>query len=245
MKTGTKGDYDTQFFQSLQVSSASSAKVIAPMVIDWIEPASVIDIGCGTGAWLSVFGDLGVADLHGVDGDHVDRSLLDIPRDRFEAHNLEHAYAADRVFDLAMSLEVAEHLPEECAVTYVQSLTTLAPVVLFSAAIPHQGGEGHVNCHWPDYWATLFKNQEYVAVDCLRPRIWGNSSVAWWYQQNMVLYIRTEALRNYPKIEELRESCPEAPPSLVHPECLQAWVDWGMEQSERYWDVLKETQLGR
>jgi hypothetical protein len=62
-----------------------------------------------------------------------------------------------RTFDLAICLEVAEHLPPEAAEGFIDSLTRLAPVVLFSAAITFQVGNQHLNGQWPDYWATLFR----------------------------------------------------------------------------------------
>ena len=93
-------------------------------------------------------------------------------------------------FDLAISMEVAEHLPERCAEPFVESLTRLADVVLFSAAVPFQGGIGHVNEQWGSYWVALFRNRGYTAVDIIRKRIWNDDQIPYWYRQNTLLFVK-------------------------------------------------------
>src|SRR5208283_2885437 len=99
---------------------------------------------------------------------------------------------------LAMSLEVAEHLPPQSAKGFVDCLTRLAPVVLFSAAIPFQGENHHVNKQWPDYWVALFKADDYLPIDCIRGKIWGNDRVDYWYAQNMILFVNAARVREDP-----------------------------------------------
>jgi hypothetical protein len=129
-------------------------------------------------------------DIFGIDGFYVRRELLEIPPEKFVAHDLQEPFRLDRIFDLVVSLEVAEHLPKESAAGFVESLTRLAPVVLFSAAIPFQGGEGHLNEQWPEYWARLFEARGYAPVDCLRRRVWQSPNVSWYYAQNVLIYVR-------------------------------------------------------
>ena len=162
--------YDRSFFLEQQTSSRQSAEHVVPAVIECIRPASVIDVDCGLGAWLAVFRKHGIEDknLLGVDGDYVDRTLLQIPRDCFQARDLSKPLALHRTFDLAMRLEVAEHLPAEHAGEFVAELTALALVVLFSAAIPNLGGVSHVNEQWQDYWVKIFANP----LPVVHPRIW-------------------------------------------------------------------------
>src|SRR5205085_11975533 len=109
--------------------------------------------------------------------------------DRFRAIDLREPFELPRTFDLAVSLEVAEHLPASSASAFVESLTRLAPAVLFSAAVPHQGGWNHLNEQWPQYWAEIFARHGFFPVDCLRERFWDRPNVRWWYAQNMVLYL--------------------------------------------------------
>jgi SAM-dependent methyltransferase len=150
---------------------------MAPLVLQLLPVRSVVDVGCGDGSWLAVFRELGVDEILGVDGEYIDREILQIPQDCFQAVDLSKPFDLGRVFDLAISLEVAEHLPSESAPVFVESLTRAAPLVLFSAAIPFQGGVHHVNEQWPDKWAGLFRGHDYVPVDFLRKRIWRNDAV--------------------------------------------------------------------
>lgn len=158
------------------------------MILNLTGAASVVDVGCGLGAWLSVFAEHGIADYLGVDG-YVEPPLMIDPT-RFEARDLEHGVGLDRTFDLAVCLEVGEHLREEAATKLVSDLVMLAPTVMFSAAVPGQGGIHHVNEQWPDYWAALFGAHSYVASDPIRPLIWDDDSVDWWYRQNILVYSR-------------------------------------------------------
>jgi hypothetical protein len=99
----------------------------------------------------------------------------------------------------------------------VKALVSLAPVVAFSAAIPRQGGAGHVNERWQDYWGALFLESNYVSVDCVRPRIWHKEHVAAWYAQNMIVYVDRDELPRYATLARIRECTKDNPLSIVHP----------------------------
>lgn len=133
--------YTEQFYIDQRKSSRRSANEIVPLVLELIQPKSVIDVGCGVGAWLSVFRECGIEDILGVDGNWVDKNMLEIPENRFLVFDLTTPVLMNRHFDLVVSLEVAEHLPSECAEIFIDSLTRLGPTILFSAAIPFQGGQ--------------------------------------------------------------------------------------------------------
>ncbi len=171
--------YTRAFFEEISGPSRRSALEVVPFLMEMLDPRSVIGVGCGVGSWLSVFEELGVTDLCGVDGDYVDRSLLQIPQGKFVVRDLTKPFTVNRVFDLVISLEVAEHLPPASAETFVGSLVELGPVILFSAAVPHQGGDHHVNEQWPEYWARRFRSKGYQGIDCVRAKFWNNEHVAW------------------------------------------------------------------
>ena len=142
--------YTEEFYEIVREGAKESAKEIIPIIFEFIQPKSVIDVGCGVGTWLSVFQAHGVEDVWGIDGDYIDKNVLEIPEEKFLTFDLKNPFKLSRQFDLVVSLEVGEHLPQECAETFVESLTQLAPVILFSAAIPFQGGTDHVNEQWQD-----------------------------------------------------------------------------------------------
>jgi cyclopropane fatty-acyl-phospholipid synthase-like methyltransferase len=166
--------YSDNFYKDIHADAISSAEEIVPFVLKLTGAKSVADVGCGQGAWLSVFKKHGVTRILGLDGAHVSTSSLLIGHDEFRAVDLSHAPESAGKFDLVVSLEVGEHIPSASAQTYVTFLTSLAPVVLFSAAIPLQDGTHHVNEQWPDYWAALFAKCGYVPVDAVRPAFWDN-----------------------------------------------------------------------
>ena len=227
--------YTAEYFDSFKFSSRASAEVVVPVVREWVKPKTVVDFGCGLGMWLSVWEEAG-CDVRGVDGDWVDREQMAIAPNRFTAHDLSSPIQLDRQFDLAMSVEAAEHLMPESASGFVESLTRAAPVVLFSASIPNQPGEDHVNCQWPSYWADLFLARDYVVIDSLRYMIWADSRVDWWYRQNIMMYVARSRLTDYPALATLYRKDAQ-PLSLVHPELMQTWHDWGMQQSRLYWEL--------
>ncbi len=183
-------------------SSLQSARIVVPALISLLRPRSVIDVGCGSGAWLSAFRENGVERILGLDGDHIDPSWLVIPKDCFQAVDLSKPFDLDVKFDLAMSLEVAEHLPGKHARSFVRSLVGLAPFVVFSAAIPFQGGIHHVNEQWPEFWRDLFAESGYRSLDLIRKQFWKNAGVKYWYRQNTFLFAREDTIPGNPALLE-------------------------------------------
>jgi hypothetical protein len=186
--------YDQAFYAGISESTASSAALVSALLAEHFSVRSAVDIGCGEGVWLAAFKERGAADILGLDGDYVNRDRLAIPKECFRAVDLAQPIQLDRTFDLAICLEVAEHLPAERGPTLVRDLTALSNLVLFSAAIPFQGGTEHINERWQDYWRDLFKAEGHEACDLVRPAFWGDPRLAWYYQQNMILYGKPDAL---------------------------------------------------
>ena len=124
----------------------------------------------------------------------------------------------NRRFGLVESLEVAEHLSPKRADSFIEDLTNLGDVILFSAAIAGQGGTHHINEQMQSYWAKKFENLGYVGIDYIRPLIWNNSSVEWWYRQNILIYCKLSELRYYPKLYKFYISNPTVVYDVIHPE---------------------------
>jgi SAM-dependent methyltransferase len=210
--------YDTDFFETIEVSALCSAQQIVPLVVALVRPQKVVDLGCGTGAWLSVFKENGVKRVCGVDGRWVVGKRLLIPECDFIAADLGGPLPVTEPFDLAVSVEVAEHLVPKSGDRLVDSLTSLAPVVLFSAAIPYQGGVHHTNEQWPTCWIERFRARGFVALDCLRPKLWENKWVARYYAQNLFLFVRKEHIDAVPALRSAYRALGATPRNLVHPE---------------------------
>jgi SAM-dependent methyltransferase len=160
----------------------------------------VVDVGCGRGAWLSVFKERGVERVLGIDGSYVGRRQLLIPEDCFLPADLTAMPTLAESFDLAVCLEVAEHLSWRSAEQLVAGLASLAPFVLFSAAVPGQSGVNHVNPQWPLYWVGLFSNRGLRCLDIVRPKIWRNKEVNFFYRQNIFLFGSEAGLAAHPDL---------------------------------------------
>jgi hypothetical protein len=226
--------YDKRYFAELAGGALKPALRILPLVLDLIEPESVIDVGCAAGDWLNAVTRISDCEILGLDGAYVPADLLAIPRERFIPTDLRDSLTVGRRFDLAISLEVAEHLPENRADGFVHDLTQLAPAVLFSAAGPGQGGDGHVNVQWQSYWIDLFVKYGYEAWDVIRPAVWDDQEFPYCYQQNMFLFVD-------PKVHGHR---PELAPTIadaVHPELFRLALN--LHSSPTLREVL--TQLPR
>jgi methyltransferase family protein len=214
--------YDYTFYQAQTRQSGSSAPAVIPIVNQLAAPRSVLDAGCGIGAWLAEWERQGVTDIRGLDGDYVNRAQLLIHPGKFTPTDLEQPVKLGRQYDLAQCLEVAEHLAEGAADTIVRTLTAHADTILFSAAVPGQRGTGHINEQWPGYWVSKFAAAGYQVYDAIRPLIWEDSRVQVWYRQNMLLFSRT---RTFP--------VPSAPLNIVHPELWRKRQELSFRQAMR------------
>jgi SAM-dependent methyltransferase len=194
---------------SIRAGAQSSAGVIVGLLDELFMPLKVVDVGCGEGWFAAQFAGQG---SHVLGIDHPDTDHLALTPDQFKAWDLEHPLPllAD-TFDLCLSLEVAEHLTPERAPGFVADLCALAPLVVFSAAIPGQGGTGHLNEQWPDYWSRLFLDNGFACSGYLRWRLWENAGVENWYRQNLLVAAPVGQRMGV-------EFSTDAPPrSLVHP----------------------------
>lgn len=208
--------YTDQFFEQRHTNTQHAATRVLSLVLDVIPKlSSAVDIGCGVGTWLSVLKEKGINDIQGVDGEWVNQALLEIPSEQFLSKNVAEGVQLQRRFDLAISLEVAEHLPPQRADPFIQNLIDLADFVLFSAAIPFQGGTNHVNEQWPEYWSGLFKAKGYVGLDIVRRMIWNDPVVPYYYKQNTLFYAKQSRLKelNLDALPAVWDPIP-----LVHPE---------------------------
>ena len=184
----TKHVYSTDFYDYIDAGSRASAEAVAQLILGEIKVRSLLDVGSGHGAWAAEWIKAGVADVIAVDGEYVRREQLVIAADKFVAHDLATPLDLGRRFDLVQSLEVAEHLPAVSAAGFVENLVRHGGIILFSAAVPHQGGEHHVNEQPPQYWRELFARQGFEVFDWVRPRLAGQRQIMPWYRFNSFIY---------------------------------------------------------
>lgn len=214
---------NTSFQYPLASYNARSAAVVLPLILTHVQVESLLDVGCGIGTWMKVALELGVQEVVGVDGSDSSKAHLIVARQHYQQMDLTAPLQLHRRFDLAICLEVGEHLPATKADVLVQSLVAHADLILFSAAIPGQEGEGHVNEQWATYWQQKFIAHGYYFSDVLRPLLWSNPEVDVWYKQNCVLVVKhgTAAARQFPETTHFQD--------IVHPE-LYAYV---LKQAQR------------
>ncbi|MGV3559731.1 methyltransferase domain-containing protein [Larkinella arboricola] len=185
-------DYNQAYHNEIEANARRSAETVIGFLMRLFHPQSVIDVGCGRGTWLAEWQRQGITDFLGIDGGGQDPTRLLIPPDRFLEYNLNQPFPASKRYDLVTCLEVVEHLKPASADTIVQTLTGLSDIIVFSAAIPRQGGFQHINEQWPAYWAEKFEAAGYVFTDGIRWQLMPHKEVAWWYRQNLFLVIKKE-----------------------------------------------------
>ncbi len=228
--------YDSRYYSGQIEGSSRAASVVAPLVLALVANThAVVDIGCGTGSWLAAFKTAGVGEVLGLDGGAPDATQQLIAPEEYRRVDLERTIVLPRRFDLCLSLEVAEHLPPRRAESFVADLCALADVVLFGAAIPGQGGTNHVNECWPGAWATIFADLGYRACDAIRPLIWQDERVEFWYRQNTLLYANEAGWRRLRLAPEAQPWLGSRQLDLVHPACFHIYrdeLDWRRRQVE-------------
>ena len=209
--------YGSPFFDHVTHTALRAARTVVPVVQAHLRVGSVLDVGCGQGAWLKVWTEHGVGEVLGLDGPYVDREALLIPAERFRATDLAAPIDVARRFELVQCLEVAEHLPRSASETLVATLVAHGPLVLFSAAPPGQGGEHHINERPRAFWRALFARHGYVLADFVRPRLAGRSEVERWYRYNTFLYVERTHLPALPEAVRASVLPDDAPIPRVEP----------------------------
>jgi SAM-dependent methyltransferase len=202
--------YDRRYFDQKHKAKLRAAGVVLSRLLHTLNVRAVVDLGCGSGPWLAAAISLGVEDVLGIDGSEGATATLAIPREQFIECDLERVLPfVDRRFDLAICLETVEHLSDAAGDRCVDWLCDKSDVVLFSAAIPGQGGIGHVNEMWTSEWARRFALRDFRAFDVVRDEIWSNVSVPYWYRQNIVVFAKSFPAAEVTDLERLNRVHPE------------------------------------
>lgn len=190
------------------------------MLMNLIHPESVVDVGCGDGTWLREFINGGVKKIQGLDGSYVSSSILKIDPKQFLSCDLRNPPKLTEEFDLALCVEVAEHLPVDNSDQLVDFLSGLSNIILFSAAIPFQTGVNHINNQWQGYWKDKFEKKGFMPITTLRAAIWNESSIPFFYKQNIILYVNELAIKHNPALLVEVNLSKKQPIDVVHPDFL-------------------------
>lgn len=185
--------YNEEFYKGMSLESLESARIYLAHLWNFIEPNSVLDVGCGRGAWLKACHELGSNNLYGYDGKWNSQTQMIDESIEFTSIDLNEPFSLNKEVDLLISLEVAEHLAPSSSTQFVKSITSASDSVLFSAAYTEQGGTNHINEQAHSYWASLFIKNGFVPFDFFRPFFWGDQRVGFWYQQNTFLYLKRDS----------------------------------------------------
>jgi SAM-dependent methyltransferase len=185
--------YGEGYYQRQMDSSYRSGRIYASAMSEIMMPKNVVDIGCGRGTWLKAFKELGATTLVGFDGTWNSQDKMVDESITFYSCDLNRPIPSSTKFDLAMSVEVAEHLEPASSNIFIESLTNFSDVVLFGAAFTGQGGTNHINEQAHTYWAKIFQSFGFRPFDVFRPKLWGDERVSFWYRQNIFLYVKTDS----------------------------------------------------
>lgn len=215
-------EYGKRFYKRLN-GNLGSARVIIPIVKEALynslgkKNLKVVDFGCGTGYWLKAWKECGVKEVLGIDrgGDKNWNEMLQIDEKEYMQYDLNKKIALKKKYDVAQCLEAAEHIERENAEVVVSNLVNASDIVLFSAAIPHQRGEHHVNEQWPSYWIDMFDQKGYAVIDCIREKVWRNPEVKGFYAQNIFLFCKRSA--EYERLLQLYQNNRTEMFDIVHP----------------------------
>ncbi len=222
----SKKIYNKDFYEKINIERGADggARQIVPIVKKIMEDnsmacCSVADVGCGTGIWLNEFKKNG-CHVHGFDG-NIYPSTCILEKNEYEVVDFTSDNGNNERYDLAVSLEVAEHIPEEKSKHFLDFLTSLSDIILFSAAVPNQGGQGHVNEQWPSYWVKRLDDYGYTCLDIIRDKIWNDSDIWFFYKQNILLFVK----RNDKYNDFVRNNQKDVL-DLVHPEAWMKVNNW-------------------
>lgn len=214
-------EYDTKFYNRLRKQASQSAQHLVPIIHQALAPQSVLDVGCGHGSWLKEWAKV-TPTVYGVDGRWVDTDKLEIPLESFQTLDLEERFNLNQKFDLVTCLEVAEHITSTSKDNLIGSIISHADMVLFSAAIPEQGGDNHYNEQWPSYWREAFAKHDYVFMDPFRHIIWNNKHIRYYYRQNLVFFCRKEIVTTNNFLSEEYALSHRSLVNVIHPASISA-----------------------
>lgn len=191
--------YNADYYANeVEPDAAKSAHAMATSITLHIKPRTVIDVGCGTGALLAALRGRGCK-VRGLEYSDAGITACRLRKLEVVKFDITTAAAPSDRFDLAVSFEVAEHLPAAFADRYVRLLCALSDTVIISAAVPGQGGTDHVNEQPHSYWIEKFNAEGFLFEEHISSQIsreWTGWGVAPFYAANVLVFRRQSILHS-------------------------------------------------
>lgn len=179
--------YDQEFYDTIRRGARRSVEATMPYLIEHLHldgTERVLDVGCGEGWWADGFASLGCT-VVGVDSGRTSHRPDTF---QFVDQSLDDPLPLGP-FDVVVCLEVLEHVRAGLAYNVISQIRERTDCLLFSAAIPGQGGTGHINERRTSDWAARLHGAGFAVSGALRWYLWGNEDIENWYQQNMLVAI--------------------------------------------------------
>jgi hypothetical protein len=192
--------YSESFYSSVGSRASIAASIVMGSVKQWYSPSSIVDYGAGPGVWsieaAKVFPNASVLAL--------DYEAATIFSEEFESKRPKNLITLELNFeeeksipvvnlDMAICVEVLEHLSEEAANRVFNSICSTAGIVIFSAAVPGQGGTGHINEKPKNYWVSRFVENDFLVFDTFAQNL-QHPQVPDYYRNNCFLAINSKFL---------------------------------------------------
>jgi len=183
------------FSSSLDPMWLMDIELISETIYRTLNPKSVIDVGCGVGAYLYYLNKHGV-EIEGIEGSNAAFKALMAPQNVVRKLDLRliSSYKPKRKYDLAMCIEVLEHINPKHADMVLDFLCEASDTILISAASPGQGGRYHMNEQTSEYWISKMKKRGYnldlSTTSEIKKEIAGKIKVVTWIPKNLLIFRR-------------------------------------------------------
>jgi hypothetical protein len=154
--------YTTAFHKAIENDEIPQAGRLGVYIKRYIAPNCFYDFGCSTGIYLKEV-QINQPTIHSIgfefSEDAVKNAVCPNVVQKDLTVPLELTYVPNT---LGLCLEVLEHIDDAHWKPVLENITNLCDRVIFSAAVPGQGGTGHINCRPKIDWIKRFHELGWV-----------------------------------------------------------------------------------